>query len=196
MSYLGTLLELPHGSRTSFIGLHPFAKESTTRHGTVYLHIVALPDGSDLAAAGGATSTFLPTALVTIQGNQPDGSTWFALFQLAEGEHDIDALEGVADAAILRALSLTGLDESDVWSLTITADDLRAEYAELGDVTSWSVSDLLTGLIIELVTEDLAAAFAGGDDPTTGLETAAELRRERLQSLLVAWAETYEGPAA
>lgn len=191
MTYFGTLLDLSEGSRLTSIGLRPLAGEETSRDGTISMHIVVLPDGNDPAVASGATSTFMPAAFAVIDGNQPDGSTWFAIFQIAPDQHDLDRIERTADASMLRALELTGLIDHDVWGLTIPAANLREEYADLGDVSSWSIIDLVTGLIIELATLDLAAVVEG-DSATS--ETAAELRRSRLNEMLMIWAATHGGP--
>jgi hypothetical protein len=183
MTYIGSLLELDEGSRLTSIGLRPLAQEEISRDGAVSMHIVVLPDGDDPAAASGAVSTFMPASLAVIDGNQPDGSTWFAIFQLAADQHDLTRVTQTADASMIRALELTGLIDHDLWGLTIPADDLRAEYDDLGDVTSWSITDLLTGLIIELATQDLSAVVEGDDE-----DTSTELRRARLNEMLMTWA--------
>lgn len=155
-----------------------------------------LPAGGDATTASGAAATFMPATLATIDGNQPDGSTWFATFQFAADDRDSVWVEQAADAAILRALNLTGIGDEDVWGQALRADDLRSAYedAGAGDVNDWSVSDLLTGLMIELTNTDLATVVADGGRSTPPDEEG-EARRKRLHDLLISWATTYEGPA-
>ena len=196
MSYLGTILELDDGSRLTGVGLRPLARELSYPGGTVYLHVVMLPAGDDATTASGAAATFMPATLATIDGNQPDGSTWFATFQFAADDRDSVWVEQAADAAILRALNLTGIGDENVWGQALRADDLRSAYegAGAGDVSDWSVSDLLTGLLLELANTDLATVVALCGRPASH-EGDGELRRTRLHDLLSSWAATYEGPA-
>lgn len=196
MSYLGTILELDDGSCLTGVGLRPLAREHWYQDGTVYLHVVMLPAGDDATTASGAAATFMPATLATIDGNQPDGSTWFATFQFAVDDRDSVWVAQAADAAILRALNLTGLGEGNVWGQALRADDLRLAYenAGAGDVSDWSVSDLLTGLLIELTNTDLATVVA--DSGRSALRDGeGEPRWTRLHELLTSWAATYEGPA-
>lgn len=196
MSYLGTILELDDGSRLTGVCLKPLARDLVHRDGTVYLHVVMLPAGNDATTASGAVATFMPATLATIDGNQPDGSTWFATFQLAADHRDSVWVEQAADSAILRALNLTGMGEGSVWGQALRADDLRSANEVAGDydVSDWSVSDLLTGLLIELTNTDLAIVAADSGRPPQG-ERAGETRRTRLHELLMSWAATYDGPA-
>ena len=193
MSYLGTILELHDGSRLTGVSLRPLARELSYADGTVYLHVVTLPAGDDATIASGAAATFMPATLATIEGNQPDGGTWFATFQLAADDRDSVWIEQAADAAILRALNLTGVSDESVWGQVLPASDLRRAYEEAGDVSDWSVSDLLTGLLIELTNTDLANVVSdcGRPAPPDG---AGEARRVRLHQMLASWAATYVGP--
>lgn len=196
VTYLGTLLDLSEGSRLTGVGLRPLAREITSRTGTVYMHVVVLPDGDNASVASGAAASFIPAALATMDGNQPDGSTWFATFQFSADDRDTAHVERTADAAILRALELTGPGEHEVRGQPLRTDDLRSAYACVGDVSNWAVIDLLTGLLIELTNADLAAVVADDADATSATESAEERRRARLHRLLHLWASTYEGPAA
>ena len=198
MSYLGNVLELDDNSRLTGVGLRPLSRELSYRAGTVYLHVVMLPAGDDATTASGAAATFMPATLATIDGNQPDGSTWFATFQLAPDDRGSVWVEKTADAAILRALDLIGIGEENIWGQALAADDLRSAYrdAGAGNVSDWSVSDLLTGLLIELTNADLATVVADSGSPALPEEDLAALRRTRLHELLTSWAATYEGPAA
>lgn len=197
MSYLGTILELDDGSRLTGVGPRPLARELSHQGGTVYLHVVMLPAGGDATTASGAAATFMPATLATIDGNQPDSSTWFATFQFAADDRDSVWVEQAADAAILRALNLTGIGDEDVWGQALRADDLRSAYedAGAGDVNDWLVSDLLTGLLIELTNTDLTTVVADSGRPELR-DREGEPRRTRLHELLTSWAATYEGPAA
>lgn len=198
MSFLGTVLELDEGSRLTGVGLLPLARELDSRAGTVYLHVVPLPWGDDATTASGAAATFMPATLATIGGNQPDGSSWFATFQIAPDDRDSVWVERTADAAILRALNLIGVDDENVWGQALTADALQSAYrdAGTGDVSDWSLSDLLTGFLIELTNTSLTTVVANSRKPALPEEDAAELRRARLHDLLHSWAATYEGPTA
>lgn len=192
MSYLGGLLEFEEGASLTGIRLQPLAREIASSTGTIYMHVVMLPRADNSKAASGAVSRFLPATLATIEGNQTDGSTWFATFQLALDDRDTLRIQRTADAAILRALDLTGLDDDDVWGTLVTVEDLRAVYDEVGDVSNWTIADLLTGLLIELTNTDLADVV--GDDPNSAAADASEFRRGRFRELLDSWAATYEGP--
>lgn len=172
---------------------HSRAKSRSETDGTVYLHVVMLPAEEDATTASGAAATFMPATLATIDGNQPDGNTWFATFQLAADDRDSAWVEQAADAAILRALNLIGLGDENVWGQALRADDLRSAYeiAGAGDVNDWSVSDLVTGLLIELTNRDLASVVVacGRSAPP---DAEVEARRTRLHDLLASWAATYE----
>lgn len=196
MSYLGTLLEFAEGSRLTGVALLPLAKEIRFLEGSVHLHVVMLPDGEDPAVVSAAVTTFMPATLATASGNDPDGATWFATFQLAMDDRDSVQVEQAADAALHRALDLTGFDDHDSWGQRLSGADLREAYGTLGDVTDWNLSDLLTGLLIELTNVDLAVVVAA-DGPDTALEKEHdERRRARMHDLLFVWAATYRGPDA
>lgn len=197
MSYLGTILELEHGSRLTGIGLRPLAREVMQTHGLVYLHVVTLYAGDSATAASGAAATFMPAALATIDGNQPDGGTWFATFQFAADDRDPLRAKRTADAGIMRALDLTGVDGEYLWGLALRASDLREAYAEAGagDVSEWSVADLLTGVLIGLANISLATIVAGCESAGHP-NTRREHRLTRLRDFLDSWAATVEGPEA
>lgn len=195
MSYLGTVLELDEGSRLTGVGLRPLARDLSQRTGTTFLHVVMLPTGVDATAASGAAATFMPATIATINGNQPDGTSWLATFQFAAEGCSPEWAEQTADASTFRALNLIGLDARNAWSQPLTADDLRSAYdhAGAGDVGDWPISDLLTGLLVELTNTTLAKVVADSFGPASG-EDEPEVRRTRLHQLLASWAATYEGP--
>lgn len=197
MSYLGTILELEHGSRLTGVGLCPLAGETSHLDGTVYLHVVTLETGDDSTTASRATATFMPATLATIDGALPDGSTWFATFQLAADDRDPLWVKGTADAAVFRALALTGVADDDVWGQALRVRELRQAYedAGAGDVGGWSVVDLLTGLLIDLTNTDLATVVTQCDGPGTSTDRS-DHRRSRLHEMLSSWAATYDGPEA
>lgn len=163
----------------------------------MYLHVVTLHAGDDATAASGAAATFMPATLATIDGNRPDGSTWFATFQLAADDRDPLWAKRTADAGVLRALDLTGVDGEYLWGLALRASDLREAYADAdaGDVSDWSVADLLTGVLIDLINISLATVVAGceiaGNDASR-----REHRLTKLRDFLDSWAARYDGPEA
>ncbi|CCH78210.1 hypothetical protein BN12_2620025 [Nostocoides japonicum T1-X7] len=195
MSYLGNRLELDERSSLTCIGIRPLAHEIVATSGTIYVHVVILPEGSSSTVASGAVAAFLPATLATISGDQTDGPSWFVTFQLAVDDRDAARDEHTADAALLRCLELTGLDTGDPVGQPLRAEELRAAYDAVGDVSDWTISDLLTGLLIELASIDLADVVADGSLPAPSAGDTAALRRERFHGLLSSWATDCQGPA-
>lgn len=194
MNYLSGVLALPEGSRLTGIGLRPLASESTDRRGTLYMHLVELADAENPSAAAGAVATFLPTALATIDGHQPDGSTWFAAFQLVIDDHDALRMKRAADAVITRALDLARVARDAPHGCPLTVDELHDAYADAGDVTEWALTHLLTGLLLELANIDLLDVVAAANTPMSAGDDPDENRKTQLQGRLMSWAATYEGP--
>lgn len=192
MSFLAGVLELDEGSRLTGIGLRPLAREVFSCDGSVYLHVVDLPQGTDATAASGAVARFLPSALATLDGNQPDGSTWFATFQFAVNDQDSLWVMRTADAAIFRALELTRVDTTEVWGQLFRAHALRDAYGEIVDVRDWSIADLVTGLIVELTNTDLMEVVASAGE-MNGSDAVPEERRSKLRQFLDVWSSA-NGP--
>lgn len=193
MSFLADVLELDEGARLTGIGLRPLAREASHTDGSVYVHVVHLAQGSDAGAPSGAVASFLPSALATIDGNQPDGSTWFGIFQLAVSDQDSLRVMNAADAAIFRALELTAVDTTEIWGQLFRLGALRGAYGDVADVHYWPIADLVTGLIVELTNTDLAEIVASST--TECAELAGERRQESFRRLLDEWA-TANGSAA
>ncbi len=196
MTFIGTLLDLAEGSRLTGIGLQPLAREILDTDGSVFVHFVRVSAGDDATTAGAAVTAFLSAAVASVTGNEPDGSTWFALFQFGPDGQDPDWSAETADAAVLRSLDLTRVSDEETWSLVLTAPELRDLYANAADVADWSVPDLLVGLLIELTNADLADLVDEASHPALTGEDLRDHRRNRLHEALAGWAATYEGPDA
>ena len=199
MTDLASALAVENGSRLTSIGLRPLARTATNRHGSIYMHVVLLPEGDNSTAAAGATATFLPAALATLEGTSPDGGTWFATFQRVVDDRDWLRTRGLADAAIRRALALARIDESTLRGCHLSAAALHEEYNGVGDVGDWSLTHLLIGLILELANHDLAEVVTevvAEVDAETESAPTVERRHESLLRLLATWAIELGGSAS
>ncbi|MGP9736086.1 hypothetical protein ACT3SQ_16210 [Brachybacterium sp. AOP42-C2-15] len=191
MSHLGLLLDLDDGSRLTDVALHPVddhpAFADATRglgpQGTVYVHVLTPPTRHDPASLAGALAAFLPSPLATISGFRPDGRTWIATAQL--GPHDIEELNAgpAADAALRRALGLTGIGVGRFAGLALPTHMLTAAFDAHGDISGWSTPELFIGLLVELTNTRL-------DDIVDRVNTGARegwSRRDLLEHQLAEW---------
>ncbi len=173
----------------------PFAREVADGAGHVVLQIaVGLSQPSTVSV--GAVSRFLAGTVATINGNQPDGSEWFATFQYVDSRTDGAWLCDASSAMLDRALSLTGVDVEAVRGHALGWSDLQAVYDLHGieGIADWSSCDLVLGLIINLSRGDLGRLVAEVDDLTLATADRAVRRRQQFEALLHEWAAFYTGP--
>lgn len=145
MSHLGMLLGLEDGSRLTDVGLYPSAPT-----GTVYLNVLTPHSREDPSSLAGAVSAFLPARLLTLSGYGPDGSTWFATAQAAAGDAEQVNSGPAADAALRRALQLTGTRAGRFRGFALPRGRLVDAYGGEEDVRAWSSDELFLGLVVEL----------------------------------------------
>lgn len=196
MSYLGLVLDFPTGSRLTHIGIQSVVREATESEGRLFTHLVRLSDGEDAQTVSSAVSVFLPTAFIDIAGYDPDGGAWFVAFQYGPPGVDPEAAERGADGALHRALDLTRTLSHRITTRSLDAEDLRDAYMEKGAVPidDWTLSELLTGLMLDLANVDLGAVVRAANDTTLDGEARRGHRRRCLDDALHHWAATYEGP--
>ncbi|MFD1826762.1 hypothetical protein [Mumia zhuanghuii] len=150
----------------------------------------------DADATASAVAAFLPTAIASLHGVEPDGGSWIAEFQYAPAGFGVQPAEETAAAAIVRALALTGVSADDVSMVPFTAGELREPYESAGssDVSDWSVPDLMIGLIVDLTNANLSEVVESATDRALSGDALAEHRQQTLRAVLHGWAATYEGP--
>ncbi|CAN5293266.1 hypothetical protein BH20ACT5_BH20ACT5_07510 [soil metagenome] len=195
MRSLQECLELQDESGLTGVCVMPFARQVADGTGQVVLQIaVGLSEASDVAAS--AVSRFLAGTVATINGNQPDGSEWFATFQYVDSSADGAWLCDASSAMLDRALSLTGVDVDAVRGHALGWSDLHGVYDLHGidGIADWSSFDLLLGLIINLTRGDLGRLVAEVDDLTMATAGRAMRRRQQFHALLYEWAAFYKGP--
>lgn len=199
MSQLGQILDLPEDSRLTGVSLHPYENRDLLTASSVHLQTFQLARRSDPSADAGAISAFLPQPFATVYGNTPDGDGWVAIFLLStsRGEHGPFILEERAALAPLRrALDLTGISLQSLRNVPMTEKLLRRLYERAGTEVGvlWGIPDLVLGLLVELTGTVLAEVVEntqGGESSSTQVQAP---ERERLESRLMEWAATYEGP--
>lgn len=187
MSILGTALGLPEGSRLTGVDLTPFMND-LPRDGAIVLNVAPLPDWIDGDDMSGAVSPYLRWKAVGLNGNSPDGSTWFAAL-LYVPDDDVESMSEVATAGFVRSLVLLGVKVTEIQIDWVDSASLRAGLAEEvgGDFSDWSLAELLLALIVELSGTPLSELVGG-------VGSSDDDRREKLQGLLHEWAATYSGP--
>lgn len=188
MSHLGSLLDLPEGSRLTGVGLQPLEELSAGPSSAAHLQLAILPDTPEPSAASGALTAFLPGVFATMHGSAPDGGSWAAfLLRTPDGPLEIPR-DGVALAPLRRAMGLLRLTGEARRSVPLTQKALQWAYWQknTSTVADWSMDELLLGLLVELTDVPLrnAVDFAEGAG-----EAAPGGRRERLTSLLESWTE-------
>ncbi len=191
---LPDLLALQDDSGLTGVGIMPLAREVADGTGCVILQVaVDVSEASDVAA--GAVSRFLPGTVATINGNQFDGSEWFATFQYVDREVNPGVLFDVSTAMLDRALSVTGVAAGARWGKAMGWSDLHRTYGflEVEGVADWSSFDLLLGLIINLTRGDLKELVADVEDRSLVPVARAMRRRQRFDTLLYEWAAFYNG---
>lgn len=190
MSRLGSLLDLEDGSRLTDVALYPeeyalsvASGRASHQAGAIYLHVLTPHSTTDPHSLAGVISSFLPTRLASIAGYRPDGTTWIATAQYAR--HDITQVTSrpVADAALRRALDLTGIRAGRFSGFALPLNLLGEAYEGTGYVTDWTIDELFLGLVVELTTGDLPEVLNAGNS-AAGRRVS---RREMFEGLLDDW---------
>lgn len=208
MSFLGGRLELAEGARLTAIGLTPYSREAIDTDARVFMHRIRFDGDIEAVAAAEVLAVFVPAAIATLAGTEPDGGAWGAVIQYVP-ESDVSpatravatggvprVTRSISDAAIRRARSLTGM-RGAVNAATYSDIDLRIPYTEAGaKVADWSAFDLMIGLLYQFASNvDLDAVVAHATSPG-GPDGEQHPRAERLRMLLRDWSATNEGPRA
>lgn len=193
MSFLGTALALEESSRVTGVTVLPSLDEITSQDGMVYLDVAIFPGISDATSRAAAASRFCDDAVAVIEGRTPDGDAWCAMFQLAPGPQDAVFERPEAAAPFHRALTLTGPEPRETWGRAMSSTLLRSAF--LGHASTWTVSDMLLGLLVELTGTDMEDVVSRIDAAThPGVDPRA--RRVALFEMLSDWSALQEGPGS
>lgn len=188
MSHLGSLLDLPEGSRLTGVGLQPLEELMPGPGSTAHLQLAILPETPESSACSGALTAFLPEVFATMHGSTPDGGSWAAFLLLTHGGPLEIPRDGVALAPLHRAMNLLGLAGEARRSVPLTQKALQWAYWQknTSTVADWSMDELLLGLLVELTDVPLRDAV---DFAEVAGEAGQDDRRDRLRALLESWTE-------
>jgi len=213
MSLLGEVLDLEDGARLTGVAILPSLERVPGLRAFTAVHRIRLGGATDPGPVAGALGALVRSAVVTLQGNEPDGGAWVAVIQLVDtsskegyralGEGPLARLERAARVEVSRALDLLGMN-LELVSTTLTDDDLLTELNLMGAVWGiWSPAEGLLAQVCCLATgmteEEAVGAGGAGCAREFGIDSEAfvqerEARFERLNQVLFRWAEAYEGP--
>ncbi|MGC5626961.1 hypothetical protein ACPYO6_01765 [Georgenia sp. Z1344] len=209
MSYLGTHLDLEPGARVTGISVGPSSDALYEHQARFFLHRIRIPGGRDGADVAGALARFLPSAVATMSGVEPDGGAWCAVVQyvpevglarLARQSPTtprVRVARNIARAGLERAQDLTGTRGEVLEHVFTDIEARKAFRAEGAEDDDWDAISLLIALLYELPTEvDLNWLDDEISDPALDGRELHAHRLTELSRLLGDWAVTNHGTVA
>lgn len=156
MALLFTVIDFPALSRMSGIWTSSTI-DADTGDEVILAQLIAFPPEQDGVVESSFLSSHLPFQVGGFHGVFPDGQSWMVTLMKAPASASIQLMHAdephwVLVDSIDRALRFNAGAEIHDW-VTWTRGDLEEYYAEAGvrvsDVDSWSVAELLWGLLGE-----------------------------------------------
>ena len=205
---LTVTLDLAEGTRLIEIALTPYAHSCNDYAGAFVMHRMRFNDADvPPSEATGILAAYLPAAVMTLSGFEPDGSPWGAVLQMQEVSGSAVPGEGATPfpfqlmetgtLAIDRACDLTGIHRQPLMHISTESDLTERFEADGANTNGWSAVNLLAGLAIGMASAtDYSTLVDLVDANQIPHGDRTEYVGARLHDLLRGWAATYEGPGA
>ena len=119
MSFLGGRLELAEGARLTAIGLTPYSREAIDPDARGVMHGIRFDGDIEAVAAAEVLAVFVPAAIATLAGTEPDGGAWGAVIQYVP-ESDVSPAHSVhGSGGKGRGLECVRLDDRPALSVRV-----------------------------------------------------------------------------